>query len=710
MKGRRLVGLVLAGMLTLAPARARGASAVFTGDPTDGGGTPYEILPGQPLVTAGLDGRLGTGDDVVNPAVRGDIDLVVRLGGVPATGAIPAPAPVRKAIATATAGLRGSGVAVPFTVYLSDGAVAGGQPYGALLAAADMVGLPVIVVLYADRDGDGVIGPRGKDPRRDVRSLAELESVGTEVALFDATGRASGSIVTTVGGPPSRGGVTLVATATAFTGNYDPEVLDGHVPTGPAITTAQPFVPERDPSRIFTDVGPLEVDGTLNPRLRAAAIPDPHGALALALAAKKPGPTIDMARAVAGPAVCVRVVEPARGKGLPAEPPSLALGTASSAGRAKLVIVAVDRFGNPTDPVPGMQARLVTDAPLAIVPDADAIPASETITLTGAKTTTLTLQVSGGGAGTLRVLVGGALCQTLAVDARPERNKGGSDALVALKGKADYRSLAAAAAGAVDRNGDGRITIHVADGVYRERVSVTRGVEVVGAGSGRTVVDAGGVGPALALASTAAELSGLTASGGTAGVLVTVPAVVTALEARGNVGAGFSLESGGATVSACAARENGGPGFAVTEPATLSGNRALDNAGAGIAASATTAGVVLDQNLVALNGLEGILVLNGAAPVVTGNAAAGNYGEGISLEETAGGTITANRAAGNDGDGLSLNQSDGALVDGNDCSRNHGYGMRIDRSTADFDAAPGSQPPPGTNDVSDNRKGEIDFR
>src|SRR6185369_8724228 len=147
-----------------APATA--ASAVFAGDPVDPStGTPYEILPGQPLVTAGPDGRLGTADDVVDPTVIGDIDLVVRLGAVPADGTIPDPAPARGGVVTATAGLRGQAVAIPFHVYLSDGAVGAGRPYGNLLPAADMAGLPVIVTLFADRDADGFIGPTGKDPR-----------------------------------------------------------------------------------------------------------------------------------------------------------------------------------------------------------------------------------------------------------------------------------------------------------------------------------------------------------------------------------------------------------------------------------------------------------------------------------------------------------------------------------------------------------------
>jgi len=47
----------------------RAASVVFAGDPVNpANGTPYEILPGAPLVTPGADGRLGTDDDVIDQA------------------------------------------------------------------------------------------------------------------------------------------------------------------------------------------------------------------------------------------------------------------------------------------------------------------------------------------------------------------------------------------------------------------------------------------------------------------------------------------------------------------------------------------------------------------------------------------------------------------------------------------------------------------
>ena len=378
------VALALA--LVLAAVHVDAASVVFDGDPVDPGtGAPLR----DPSRSPARDprGRRAPWDRRRRrPPRRDRRHRPGRSARRRAPGnAIPGPAPARNAVVTATAGLRGAAVAIPFHVYLSDGAVGAGHPYGNVLAAADMVGLPVVVALFADRNADGFIGPTGKDPKRDVRALAELEPIGTEVALFDGNGRAEGTIVAALGGRPSGGGVTVVATASAFTGAYDPEVLNGAVPTGSGITTAQPFLPERDPARLFTDVGPLDVNGTLNPRPRAAALPDPKSVVPLALSTKSASPTTDVARAVAGPAVCARVVEPPRGRGLPAEPPSLALGTLSAAARLKLLVVAVDRFGNPTDPSPGMTARLTTDAPLAITPDADAAAASESVPLAHAK-------------------------------------------------------------------------------------------------------------------------------------------------------------------------------------------------------------------------------------------------------------------------------------------------------------------------------------
>lgn len=706
---RFAVAFTLCAVVALANTTAtHAASAVFAGDPVDATGRPYEILPGKPLVLPGPDGRLGTVDDVLDPAKVGDVDLVVRLGDVPAGAAIPDPAPARGGVAVATAGIRAAGTGLPFHVYLSDGAVTPATPYGHPLAAPDMDGLPVIVLVFADLDGDGFIGPTTSDPARQVRAIAELEPVGREVAFF-AGSVANGSVTITVGGAASADGVRVVATALAFTGGYDPSVLGGFVPTGPGITTAQPFLPERDPARLFTpDIGPLAVNGTLNPRPRAAALPLPGSSLDLALRADGRDPTTDVAVALAGPAVCARLVEPVRRRGaVPAAPPELVLGTRGGLGAAKLRLVAVDRLGNPTDPPAGFAARIAADGGLAVAPDHDHVSASERVAIASAKGQTVKLRSVAAGAGTVRVTVGGARCQEIAFASRPERDRHGADAVVAVRGAHDFSTIASAVAGASDRNGDGRITIEVAEGIYREAVRVTRPLELRGAGAGRTVVDARGAGATLALASPAIVTSGLTVTGGTSGVAVESALTVRGLDSWANIGPGVQLAAAGAAAVACVARENGGAGFVVTSPATVSDGTSLDNAGAGIRVTAPNA--VVTGNLVVTNAGDGIEV-TGADATVTANDVAGNVGGGIVVEGTTGGVYTANRAAANDGTGLTLNQVTGALVDRNDCTTNGGFGMRIDRSSADFDAAAGVQAPAGSNDVADNRKGPLLIR
>ena len=105
--------------------------AVFAGDPVDDAGTPLEILPGQPLVRPGGDGKLGTADDVIDPATIGDIDLVVRSGTLPAAAVIPPPA-LSSGPAAAPVGIAGpanaGGTPIPFTVFLSDGAASPAPP------------------------------------------------------------------------------------------------------------------------------------------------------------------------------------------------------------------------------------------------------------------------------------------------------------------------------------------------------------------------------------------------------------------------------------------------------------------------------------------------------------------------------------------------------------------------------------------------------
>ncbi len=702
---------LLALLVLACPMVARAASVVFDGDPIDPGtGEPYQILPGQPLVTPGPDGYFATADDIVDPGTLGDIDLVLRLGAVTQAG-IPDPAKKRNAVFTGVAGPLGIGTPIPFTAYLSDGAVSAAAPYGNLLTAPDMDGHAVIVLLFADRDGDGLIGPsnvkKGKRPENQVRALAELEPVGREVALFSG-GIATGSVVVTSGAPLKNKGLTLVGTALAFTGPSDPDFLDGHVPTGPGITTAQPFLPEPDPTRFMTDPGPLEIGGTLNPEPRAAGLPVPGGALDLALPANGSSPTIDTALALAGAPTCARAVDrkPIGKHKVPAVPRALVLGTEGSARKAKLQIVPVDRFGNHTGPgAQALTARVSVDGPLTLKPDRDGDPQRETIELNRAKGKSVKLTATGAGTGTLRVTVGGARCQQFAYASRPERNKRGADAIVGGK-RGDFESIAVAVGAAVDTDLDGRITIEVAEGIFRETVLVNRAIELRGSGLGRTVIDAQGLGPALTVQDDDALVDALTASGGTSGISVQNPVTLRDVEAWANLGTGIELTATGATAERCIARANGGDGFRITATATVTDSLSSGNSLAGILVSLATDAVVTDNRLL-LNGDDGIVAADANDPIITGNRSGGNFGRGVGISDTVGGLLANNRAAGNHGDGLRVKDSTGMLVDGNDLSGNGGWGMHIRDATADFDAAAGVQSPPGTNDVSDNRLGPV---
>jgi parallel beta-helix repeat protein len=480
------------------------------------------------------------------------------------------------------------------------------------------------------------------------------------------------------------------------------------VPNGPGITTAQPFLPERELGRLFrtADMNPVALTYTLNPEPRAAGIPDPAASLSFALPADGSSPTVDTARAVSGDAMCARLVESARGGRLGPAPASLSLGTSGSVRRTKLRLVFVDLLGNPTDPA-GLTPKVTIDGPFTMSPDRDGNDRQETLAVRSAKGAAVTIRATGPGQGAVRISLGGAVCQRIALESRVERDRGGSDAVVDLAGHGDFTSIDAAAANATDRNGDGRITIEVGEGIYRETVRLVRPVEVHGAGAGRTIVDARGLGPALVLANSGARASGITASGGTMGVAVQAPVTASGLDAWANIGAGVRVVVAGAEVADCTARRNGGDGFEITAPATLTRNASFDNSVSGIAAT-SPAPVTMVENQVLANGSSGIEVAGSGSPVLLGNTSVGNLGTGIDLSRTAGGELTGNVASANDGDGVRLNQLNGVLVDANECTGNGGYGIVGSLTTGtDFDDSPGTQPPPGSNDIRENHEGEF---
>src|SRR5439155_260703 len=103
------------------------------------------------------------------------VDLVVRAGTMVVGPSIPPPsASPRTAVAGSAAMPGGSGI--PFTVAVSDGS--GTPPSGNPLLGPEMDGIPVLVVAFADLDGDGVVGPTNADDGGaddDARELQESD-------------------------------------------------------------------------------------------------------------------------------------------------------------------------------------------------------------------------------------------------------------------------------------------------------------------------------------------------------------------------------------------------------------------------------------------------------------------------------------------------------------------------------------------------------
>src|SRR5262245_14754109 len=121
------VRTVLIALLLVASARAaRAQLPVFAGDPIDPTtGAPYIILPGVPLVNPGPDGRFGNSDDLIDPSIIGDVDLVLRTGGGYAGGPIPGP---HAGVAAAPAVIVGGTTTASGSMVAFQGIVSDGQP------------------------------------------------------------------------------------------------------------------------------------------------------------------------------------------------------------------------------------------------------------------------------------------------------------------------------------------------------------------------------------------------------------------------------------------------------------------------------------------------------------------------------------------------------------------------------------------------------
>ncbi len=414
----QMMGVSLAAM----PAAAQ--LPVFAGDPVDPATSlPYVILPGVASVQPGEDERFNSGDDVIQPSVLGDVDVVVRTGGGYAGGAIPAPAAsVAAAPVVVAGGAHGSsGSEVAFQMILSDGATS--PPAGNPLTGTEHDDRAVLVFAYPDLDGDGIVGATNADGSGDnnIERQESFAIVGRQVALIDA-GVATGNLAVSHGAPASAGGLGLVVVGGALLGETAPEYFDG-----PWAGTLMPIMPPVDPTDIIGGGGGVRAPDPVEEYLVELELeyekwflPQPgHPTLGTPYAIPLDGSsvTVDLLQAQAGPATAVglavaidngsfeagptRRLLPLVGSGgsrIVAEATeSLDLPDAGS-GNARIVYAyAADLLGNNADPAAPITVTLSAGTGFAITsPNTDGQSQSETVTLATAEAVAITVDDTGG--------------------------------------------------------------------------------------------------------------------------------------------------------------------------------------------------------------------------------------------------------------------------------------------------------------------------
>jgi hypothetical protein len=439
---KRTPFLVVAAFLALAP-RPASAQQVFSGDPVDPGTSlAFPIMPGLPLLLPGNDKHFGTGDDVINTMLTGDVDLVVRSGNV-VSAAIPPPALAAggPAIATVVAGggSTGQGAEATFTAMVSSGT--GSPPYGNVITNSDMDLRPVTIYAFADLDNDGIIGPTNADGSAD--NALELQEVtayaGRQMGGLGA-GRFTDSVGIEMGAPASIGGLKVALVAGAYTGT-DPQEL---FTDGPLILTHWPFFPPLDPKDLLgggnapapepNQPNQLEWDIERN------YLPAPgHPVLGtpFALAVNGSEATTDQLIVDSGSAVSARVFStPAAGNFVARARPRLRVAPAPAGGGRALVlpveravlaadgatsqlslrVLPVDLFANVADPAAPVVVTLSVSGPASIVsPDTDANDKTETVSLGDARGVQVVLDDDGSGPATLRLAIGGAPVESVAL-------------------------------------------------------------------------------------------------------------------------------------------------------------------------------------------------------------------------------------------------------------------------------------------------------
>lgn len=414
MNARARWTIAFVALLSLANVCTEATDPIIEGDPIDPGtGLIYEIVPGTPRIDAGPDGEFETDDDVVGPEI-GDVDIVIR--SVETIGArYPDPAPLRGAIPTVTASLRGLGAGISFSVGGTDGVLPLDR-----LARFPFPGHPILVMAFADLDGDGYIGITHLDGDPTDASTEEAEFVPVARRYAIAGPRiARGELFIPIGGPPGAE-LDIALAAATYSGPRQTSFLGGGVPMGPAVMTKLPFLPETNVSRLIGDRPTFATPGALvGPEIEPVLDPDPADpAIGETFTIRLDGsePSIDTARVLSGDFVRFALAQrpdPETFNDMPSRPVRPGLGESGErvllellhhltipddGGRSSktLRVVPIDAHGNIAALPAPTEVEIVASGSIRIEsPDADGDPMRETVTVVDARGATLVVNDPG---------------------------------------------------------------------------------------------------------------------------------------------------------------------------------------------------------------------------------------------------------------------------------------------------------------------------
>ncbi|MFQ5415413.1 MAG: hypothetical protein ACE5FL_00045 [Myxococcota bacterium] len=452
-----------------------------------------ELAPETPRIEPGPDGEFGTDDDITVANIVGDVDLVLRTGITDFVGGIPDPSPLfgEQAIPEGVAEPFGRGTPIAFVVVASDGKAPG--PYGNAVVPPYVEGLPVLVMAFADLDGDGFIGVTllDGDPLDVAIEEAELEPVARRFAIASG-GQASGVLAIEAGGPAGAR-LRVVLTAATWAGPYDPSFFEGKIPDGPAIMTKLPMLPRTEPNRVLQG-GPLgpptptSADDLVGVEIGSHFTPDPSEAYGEAFTIRADGSeaSVDVARIGSGAFrrfALVQRPDPAAFRTMPSRPLRIGFGVSGSPvayevlarsivpddgseTQTTLRVVPVDQLGNIADLTEEVSVTLRTGGTVRIIsPDFDGDPTRETLLISDSHGAAIVVDDSGArfddaNEDFVAVEGGGGLCRIDIFLPDPDVDDSGIVDPLDLEAIAALDRLEVSDAGfdpTFDLNGDGRI-------------------------------------------------------------------------------------------------------------------------------------------------------------------------------------------------------------------------------------------------------------